>query len=380
MRSRQAVRRGCSQAKDAATAAQELHDAIHQPGIGLAVFFCSPSYDLDALAAEIHRRFGAANIIGCTTAGEIGPAGYLEGSITGFSIAAESCQAVTALIPDISTFQVSRGRAIADALADQLGRPGQPLDPKTHFAMLLVDGLSTNQEAILSSLNRSLDPIPLFGGSAGDDMRLQQAHVYHGGRFWPDAALLTLVRTQHAFKAFRCQHYEGSDTKMVVTEADPGRQVVTEINAEPAAREYARIIGVDLQDLTPLAFAENPLMVRVGGDYYVRSIQKADADGSLTFFCAIDVGVVLTLARRRDIVDELRGLFRGLRQEIGPPQLVIGFDCVLRGLELGERQLKRVVSTILAENNVIGFGTYGEQFAGMHFNQTFTGVAIGGGS
>jgi len=27
---------------------------------------------------------------------------------------------------------------------------------------------------------------------------------------------------------------------------------------------------------------------------------------------------------------------------------------------------------------VIGFNTYGEQFNGMHLNQTFTGVAIGG--
>jgi len=26
---------------------------------------------------------------------------------------------------------------------------------------------------------------------------------------------------------------------------------------------------------------------------------------------------------------------------------------------------------------VIGFNTYGEQFNGMHINQTFTGVAIG---
>lgn len=251
------------------------------------------------------------------------------------------------------------GQGIADALAGKLARHGQPPDPKTTFAVLLADGTSTNQDAILSSINRSLDPIPLFGGSAGDDMRLQRTHVYHGGRFWPDAALLTLVRTRHAFRAFRCQHYEGSDIKMVVTEADPGRQVVTEINAEPAAREYARIIGVDLQDLISLAFAENPLMVRVGGDYYVRSIQKADPDGSLTFFCAIDVGVVLTLARRRDIVEELRGLFRGLRQEIGPPQLVIGFDCVLRSLELGERQLKRVVGAILAEE------VEGEQVRGL---------------
>ena len=30
----------------------------------------------------------------------------------------------------------------------------------------------------------------------------------------------------------------------------------------------------------------------------------------------------------------------------------------------------------MAEHNVIGFSTYGEQFAGMHVNQTFTGVYI----
>jgi hypothetical protein len=36
-----------------------------------------------------------------------------------------------------------------------------------------------------------------------------------------------------------------------------------------------------------------------------------------------------------------------------------------------------VAGQILAENNVVGFSSYGEQFAGMHANQTFTGVAIG---
>ena len=32
---------------------------------------------------------------------------------------------------------------------------------------------------------------------------------------------------------------------------------------------------------------------------------------------------------------------------------------------------------LLAENQVVGFTTYGEQFNGMHVNQTFTGVALG---
>ena len=31
---------------------------------------------------------------------------------------------------------------------------------------------------------------------------------------------------------------------------------------------------------------------------------------------------------------------------------------------------------ILAKNRVVGFSTYGEQFNGMHVNQTMTGVAI----
>ena len=35
------------------------------------------------------------------------------------------------------------------------------------------------------------------------------------------------------------------------------------------------------------------------------------------------------------------------------------------------------MSEIFAENNVVGFSTYGEQFEAMHVNQTFTGVAIG---
>ena len=78
-----------------------------------------------------------------------------------------------------------------------------------------------------------------------------------------------------------------------------------------------------------------------------------------------------------DLVEDLRELFVGMRNDIGPPQLVIGFDCVLRGLEMERRQVRHVASRIMADNNVVGFATYGEQYQAMHLNQTFTGVAIG---
>lgn len=165
---------------------------------------------------------------------------------------------------------------------------------------------------------------------------------------------------------------------MVVTEADPAHRIVSEINAEPAASEYARIVGIDIGDLTPMVFATNPVMVKVGGRYYARSIKKVNDDGSLNFFCAIDKGIVLTVAKGTDILSKLDDLFLDILKDIGRPELIIGCDCILRSLELEQRQLKHKASRLFADYNVIGFNTFGEQIHAMHVNQTFTGIAIGG--
>jgi hypothetical protein len=201
--------------------------------------------------------------------------------------------------------------------------------------------------------------------------------VYHDGAFRSNAALLTLVQIDAPFRTFNTKHFRGTDQKLVVTQADPERRIVRELNAAPAAEEYARIVGCRVAELSAEVFGERTLMVKIGGEYYVRSIQKVGADGSLTFYSAIEQGVVLTLAAPGDLVEDLRELFVGMRNDIGPPQLVIGFDCVLRGLEMERRQVRHIASGIMADNNVVGFATYGEQYHAMHLNQTFTGVAIG---
>src|ERR1043166_572861 len=73
------IRKGASSASDARAAARELHASIYDPNASLSVFFCSPRYDLPALAAELRSLFGKVPLIGCTTAGEISPLGYLNG-------------------------------------------------------------------------------------------------------------------------------------------------------------------------------------------------------------------------------------------------------------------------------------------------------------
>jgi len=127
-------------------------------------------------------------------------------------------------------------------------------------------------------------------------------------------------------------------------------------------------------------FAFPSVVVKIGGTDYVRSIQKANADGSLTFYCAIETGLVLRVAHGVNLVANLEQTFDAIRTEIGSTQLVLGCDCILRNLEVSKNGLKDRAMEIFQRNNTIGFSSYGEQFRGIHNNQTFTGCAFGSAS
>ncbi len=129
-----------------------------------------------------------------------------------------------------------------------------------------------------------------------------------------------------------------------------------------------------------MRFAASPVVVLINGVDYVRSIQKANPDGSLTFYCAIDEGLVLRVARGVDLIENLQQAFERVRADIGVPQAVFGCECILRNLEIRQCGLIDQVARIFSDNNTVGFNTYGEQYGGVHVNQTFTGIAIGDGA
>ena len=56
---------------------------------------------------------------------------------------------------------------------------------------------------------------------------------------------------------------------------------------------------------------------------------------------------------------------------------MLGCDCILRKLEISQSPLKDRISDLKERNNLTGFATYGEQFNGVHVNQTLVGIAIG---
>ena len=371
------LKRGASRAKDELEAARELWEAIGQPDISFCLFFCSPNYDVKKLGPALAEHFGALPMLGCTTAGEISPTGYLSGAITGISIASPDFRVVTRRIDQLNAFDLDDGEKTITSLLAELKQVGEPPTSENTFAFLLVDGLSLQEERVVAGLCRGIGDIQLFGGSAGDEENFSATYLFHDGAFHDNAAVVALVQTQRPFHVFKTQHFVPSDAKLVVTGADPANRVVTEINGDPAGAEYARLVGLEVDKLTPMIFATYPVVVRLGGDYYVRSIQKVNEDGEPHVFLR---------HRRRRRADDRAG--RGFHSEprgrlwegpkaAGVPELVIGCDCILRKLESEQKGIKAQISELMTKNNVIGFATYGEQFNAMHVNQTFTGVAIG---
>lgn len=371
------IRTGQTTAADAAAAVEEFHRQVWQPEAALVVFFCSSRYDLDVVSAEMNKRFAGVPVVGCTTAGEIGPAGYLSGSLAGFSLPPSGFTAATGLLDDLGNFEVSRGQDFAQTLLHRLEDQAPQASADNSFAFLMVDGLSIREEPVARSIQAELGKIMLFGGSAGDDLKFQRTQVFHAGAFRDNAALLVLIHTTLPFHIFKTQHFVCEEERLVVTDADVAHRVVREINGLPAAEEYARLVGTDPVHLNPAHFAASPVVVVVDGTDYVRSIQKVNPDGSLTFFSAIDEGLVFRVARGVGLIDNLRKTLEELTASLGEPQLLIACDCILRSLEISDLGQKEAVGDLFKRYHAVGFSTYGEQIGGVHVNQTLTGIIIG---
>ena len=371
------VQTAWSEAEDAETAVLAATRALERDKIGQVLAFFSAAYDVEALNAALLRALPGISVAGCSNAGGICPAGALEHGLVLVAFPSEGFRIASTCLPNISSLDVERAEASIRALRRRLDEAdGDPLRSQ-RFAISLIDGLANVEETVVSTVAWVLDGIPLVGGSAGDDLHFRQTALLHGGDVVRNGAVILLVETDFPTQLFKSDNFDPTSTRLVVTKSDAETRTVHEFNAEPAAVEYALSVGLNPGELTPMSFAAHPLVVKIGGEYFCRSIRRLNEDGSLSFFCAIDEGVVLTLAEPRDLVQATRDELARVERGFEGLDLVIGFDCVLRRLEAESRQVRHQVSDLYRRYNVVGFETYGEQYRSMHLNQTFTGIAIG---
>lgn len=352
---------------------RELCERLGPAPLDLLMLFVSPRLDFHAVVAEAEEYYPNCTVLACTTAGEIGQTGYDEGLVvgTGFPSSDFACSAL--LINDLDTYEPveTLDRIAIERVRLQEAHPKMP----SSFAFLAVDGLSLREDVLTASITPALRDTPLFGASAGDGLDFLQTMVALDGQVKQNAAVLAQVRSRHRMVVFSHDHFAPTDVQMVVTDADPERRIVKSINAEPAAREYARIVGMDPEQLDQFTFASHPVVVRIGDEHHVRAIQQVNEKNELVFFSAIDEGMVLTVAQPQNMAENLSALMAELSVP-EPPANIVCCDCILRRIEAEQSQSTRMLSDIMAEHAVVGFSTYGEQIGSLHVNQTMTGVAF----
>ncbi len=341
------------------------------------IAFFSIEHEAELLVGDLQSAFPEIPISGCSTAGEVGPLGMMQGGLVLIAFPETGFRVLSEVISVADEPGVKRATDIARRLKVQISDGHNSSQIGNTFALMLVDGLSKKEEALTAAVHWGLGDIELIGGSAGDGLAFHRTALVHNGDIVQASALLFVIESAFPFRIFKTQNFEPTPIKLVVTAADTENRIVYELNAEPAAREYAAAIGLLPNELGPFSFASYPLVVKVGGDYYCRSIRNMNPDGSLSFFCAIDEGLVFTVARPRDMVRSTLDTIEGIEAALGGTDLIIGFDCILRRLDAESRQVRHSVDEIYRRFGVTGFHTYGEQYNAMHLNQTLTGIAFG---
>lgn len=364
---------------DTTQAAAEI--ARESSGSALTVIFASADHDLAALGALLASR-GVTRSVGAAAGRVIGANGISAHGVSGFHLPAGRFAATSTIIEDAATLGLPQIRSQVHRLISDLERGAGGTLPH-RFALLFADAEARCEERLAAVIAMALNGVPLIGGSAGDLYFNPLGHppgstrILHAGRALRGAAALCLVASASPFVATCHNHYVTSDRRVVITDADPARRLVREIDGRPAVDVYAALCGFGHRPVESRDFAPYPLMIRIGGQYYARGVQRIYTDGALEFACSLEPGLVVAMARPGDMLERLSDMFASMRASIGTPELVIGLDCAARTAFMEQRGLSQKITTVLKRHAVTGFASLGEQFNSIHANNSFTCIGIG---
>jgi hypothetical protein len=331
------------------------------------LFFASSRYDPTEVSRQMQAAFPGACVAGCSTAGEIAGGKMLRASIAAMFLDEEVVgRTASAIVKDLSG-QVRVGDAFSN-MQQELEAPVSSLDIERYVGIVLVDGLSGAEEALMEKIGDRTDVL-FVGGSAGDDLKFQKTQVMLDGQAFTNAAALLLLEIKKGFDIVKTQSFRTLGKSLVATRVDEPHRLVEEFDHQPALAAYAQVLGVAPQE-APAHFMKHPLGLMVEQDPFVRSPQRVQ-EGSIAFYCQIKQGMRLELLEATDIVAHTRAAIEARKATGKPISGIIEFQCILRSLQLREEKRCEQYSAVFAGIPMVGFSTYGEAYLG-HINQTST--------
>jgi hypothetical protein len=309
---------------------------------------------------ELAERFPQAQILGCSTAGEIQNTQVTDDSVVATAL---QFQGTTIKTVEIGIADARESFEAGRRLAGML--PGEGL---VH-AFLISDGQHVNGSELARGVQETLPGgVAVTGGLAGDGSRFEQTLVFAGRNPRQDRiALMGLYGGGLRVGFGSLGGWDSFGPQRVVTRASGN--VLYELDGQPALALYKKYLGEHASGLpaTGLLF---PLSVQSKDqDHEVtRTILAVnEADQSLTFAGDIPVGAHARLMKANfdRLVDGAQGAARSSSVALGshPAELAILISCVGRKLVLRQRteqELEAVREVLGGDVAMTGFYSYGE--------------------
>lgn len=338
----------------------------------MVLFFASTSHAPETVSRYMKEAFPKAQVFGCSTAGEITSGRMLSDSVVAMAFDKSMIQDLK-----IEVIQRIGERAAIDqafrSFTTHFGQSISTLDPNRYVGISLIDGLAGVEEGFMETLG-DLTNIPFIGGSAGDDLKFSETYIYVNGNTYTNAALIAILKPEADFSFIKTQSFKPLGKTLKVTRANETNREVLLFNDKPATHAYAEAVGVPV-DAISQCFMRNPVGLIVEGEPYVRSPQQTKGD-SMIFYCSVKEGMKLSLLESTDMLLDTRHALDLAEKKLGSISGIINFDCILRTLDLRQKNLTDQYGKLFSHIPTIGFSTYGEQYIG-HINQTATMLVFG---
>ena len=350
---------------DSKSTLKDLSSASPLAAANLVMVFGSVKrFNEGKLQSTLKARYPVAQIVGCTTSGEIGPSGVNDDSI---QITAIQWQKVMQRVAQ------AKIAGMQDSFDTGVGLAKQLKADSLRTVILISDGLNTNGSELLKGFQAILGEIPIIGGLAGDGGTFTKTLQLFNDAISSNMAIAiglygdALITSSGALGGWKPYGPPRSVTKSE-------KNVVYELDGKPALPLYRMYIGEAFARGLPGTGLRFPLAVIEEGKRDVEKIRTlggfSTADNSLTFFGNVEEGSTVRLCQTNHgrLVEGagaaanlvLDGLNQNKTNQTG---LALCVSCVGRKGVMAEQvgdEVKLVRQILGPQTTVTGFYSYGE--------------------
>ncbi len=326
--------------------------------------------------------------VGCTTAGEISNYGVTEGSCVALCLSSDylhigvgigegvtktplECgkKATKMALKDLSVDKLIH--AYISYLTNKLKDPNELVKINPYCVLNITAGNSKTRnirtDDVITGIKEVVGyRIPIVGGSAGDDLRLEGTYEFANGKVYEDSVITTIIMSDVKFSYVSKHGYCPTSNVFLVSKTKG--DIILELNGKPALEEYAKALNMNIEDVRknifgigmqfPFGFSD------VEGQYIIKAPGIVIENGLL---CAAKVpqNTILSImkANKEDLLRATKEAIEETKNVLNG-KLAFGFiaNCAMRKLLLREglKDEFKIIQQKLGDTPFIGFYTYGE--------------------